>query len=242
MSIEARPRKADDTTTRSDVPTVDELWEATRRLFPVVPQEEQRTGILLLRELARGEPASIAQLAQALATSTETAEAFTRDSALSPLVHADKEGRIQGFFGLSVTPTHHQTTINKRKLWAWCAPDTLEHPELLGETAEIESRDPETDQLVRLTVSPARIEAVEPTGVVLSMRRPQTWDVTSAARIMASGCHFQFFFASRESGERWVAKHPGTFLLSLDEVFAFMKRFNQHMFGTELARRQSNAT
>lgn len=228
--------------TRSDITTADELWEAVRRHFPAVSQEEQRAGIVLLREVARGEPVAITQLARALGTSTEAAEAFTRDSALSPLVHADKEGRIQGFFGLSVTPTHHQTTMNKRKLWAWCAPDTLEHPELLGETAEIESRDPETGQLVHLTVSPARVEAVEPTGVVVSWRRPEAWDATSAAQIIASSCHFQFFFASRESGERWVAKHPETFLLSLDEVFAFMKRFNRHMFGTELARRQANAT
>lgn len=228
--------------TRSDITTADELWEAARHHFPVVSEEEQRAGLVLLREVARGEPVAICQLAQALGTSTETADAFTRDSALSPLVHADKEGRIQGFCGLSVTPTHHQTTINKRKLWAWCAPDTLEHPELLGESAEIESRDPETGQLVHLTVSPARVEAVEPTSVVVSWRRSETWDATSAARIIASGCHFQFFFASRESGERWVAKHPETFLLSLDEVFAFMKRFNRHMFGTELARRQANAT
>ncbi|MPY89490.1 MAG: alkylmercury lyase [Luteitalea sp.] len=220
--------------------TIDELWEAACCHFPVVSQEEQRAGIVLLRELAGGEPVTIAQLARALGTPTETAEALTRDSALSPFVHAGEEGRIQGFWGLSVTPTHHQLTVNGRKLWAWCAPDSLEHPELLGDTAEIESRDPETGQLIRLTVSPARVEAVEPTGAVVSMRRPETWNATSAARIMASACHFHFFFASRESGERWVAKHPETFLLSPDEVFAFVTRVNSHMFGTELARRRAN--
>jgi alkylmercury lyase len=228
--------------TRSDITTANELWEAARRHFPVVSQQEQRAGMLLLQELARGEPMTIARLARVLGTSTEMAEAFTRDSGLSPLVHTGEGGRIQGFYGLSVIPTHHQTTINKRKLWAWCAPDTLEHPELLGETAEIESRDPETGQSVHLVVSPTRMETVEPTGVVLSMRRPETWDVTSAARIIASGCHFQFFFASRESGERWVAKHPETFLVPLEEVYAFMRRFNQHMLGSELARRRVNAT
>jgi alkylmercury lyase len=227
--------------TRSDITTVDELWEAARRHFPPVSPEDQRAGLVLLLELAQGESVSIGQFAKVLGTSAEAAEAFTRESALSSLVYMGADGRIQGFYGLSVTPTRHQTTIHGRILWTWCAPDTLEHPELLGRTAEIMSHDPETGQVVHLTVSPDRIEAVEPTSVVMSMRRPEAWDVTSAAGIIASGCHYQFFFASRDSGERWVAKNPQTVLLSLGEVFAFMKRFNGHMFETELARRAGKA-
>jgi len=48
----------------------------------------------------------------------------------------------------------------------------------------------------------------EPAGVVLSMGRPETWDQSSAARVMATACHFIYFFASRASGERWQARHP----------------------------------
>jgi len=227
--------------TRNDTRTVDELWEAARRHFPVVSREEQRAGLVLLRELAGGEPVTIAQLARALDTPIETAEALTRNSALSPFVLAGEGGRIEAFWGLSVTPTPHQVTVHGRTLWAWCAPDTLEYAELLGAPTAIESRDPEAGQVIRLTMSPARVEAVEPTGVVGSLRRPEVWDATSAARIMTSACHFHFFFASRESGERWVASHPETFLLSLDEVFAFVRRIDRHMFGTELARRRANA-
>jgi alkylmercury lyase len=216
-----------------------ELWAAAARHFPLVSEEEQRVGIVLLRELTRGEPVTIAKLAQALGVPVEKAEVLTRDSALSPFVHTGEDGRIQGFYGLAVTPTHHQLMIGGRKGWAWCAPDNLEHPELLGDTAKVESRDRETGQLIRLTVSPARVEAAEPKGIVVSMRRPETWDATSDAGVMASACHFHFFFATRESGERWIVKHPGTFLLSLDEVYAFIKRCNRHMFGAELARRRA---
>jgi hypothetical protein len=193
-------------------------------------------------ELARGEPVTIAQLAGTLGVPTDAVEAFVTVSALSPFVDLGEDGQIQGFFGLSVKPTRHQFTFNGRKLWAWCGPDTLEHPELLGGPTAVESRDPETDEVIRLTVSPACVEALEPTGVVVSMRRPEkwNWDAKSAAQIMASACHFHFFFASRDSGERWVAKCSDTFLLSLDEVFEFVKRFNWHLFGTELARRRAN--
>jgi hypothetical protein len=37
-----------------------------------------------------------------------------------------------------------------------------------------------------------------------------------------------------------VANHVDTSLLSLDEVFEFVKRFNWHLFGTELARSRAN--
>jgi alkylmercury lyase len=227
---------------RNDIITADDLWEAACCHFPAVSREEQRIGLVLLRELARGEPVSIAQLARARGTPVEAAEALVTDAALSPFVHKDGGGRIQGFYGLSVTPTHHQLTINGRKLWAWCAPDTLLYPELFRASIAIETRDPETGELVRLTVSPDRIESVAPTNVVVSIRRPEAWDATSAGRVMATACHFHFFFASRESGEHWVAKHPETFLQSLAEVYAFMKRINAHLFGAELAQLRADVT
>lgn len=126
-------------------------------------------------------------------------------------------------------------------MWAWCAPDTLAYPELLRATATIETRDPETGELVRLTVSSDRIESVEPTAAVSSIRRPEVWDASSAARIIATACHFNFFFASRETGDRWVGKHPETFLQPLDEVYGFIKRLNAHLFGAELTRLRADA-
>lgn len=57
---------------------------------------------------------------------------------------------------------------------------------------------------------------------------------------MANFCHFVFFFTSRSSGERWMAKHPGTFLYSPDEAFALAKRLNARNFGPELARRKTS--
>lgn len=222
----------------NDVTTVDELWEAaTVRRAPAPSTEEQRVGMGMLRELARGEPVSIAQLAEALDSSVGAAEAFVRGSALTPFVQLAEGDQIQGFMGLSVTRTPHQFTVNGRTLWTWCAYDSLFLPELLGNTARIESPDPETQQPNHLTVSPVRIEAVEPTGMVASMVRPQTWDVASVARIRQSVCSLTFFHASHTTGERWQAKHPETILLSLDEAFAFGKRSNAHRFAAELARR-----
>lgn len=224
--------------TGKSLKTLDELWEAA---VPSPSPEEQRAGLVLLGELAKGEPVTVAQFAEALGGPVSAAEAVLKASPLRPLVHAGEDGRVVGFFGLSTARTHHRFSIHGRTLWANCAGDSLILPELLGETADVESRDPESGQLVRLTISPTRVEAVEPQDVTVSWMGPDTVDFTSATRIIATACHFIFFFASRASGERWVAKHPGKLLLSLDEVFAFGKRFNAHVFGRALKRRRVDA-
>lgn len=216
---------------QTNITTVDELWEAAAARLPKFSPEEQRAGISLLRELAQGEPVHVTQWAQALGTPIAEAEALLRSSPLSPYVQMDEDGRVVGFWGLSTVRTHHQLTIDDRTLWAWCAVDTLFLPVLLGETARIESRDPEGGERVRLTVAPEGIESHDPKGVVVSVNSPGAWDHSSAERVIATTCHFVFFFTSRASGERWVAKQPNTVLVSLEEAFELGKRGNAHVFG-----------
>jgi alkylmercury lyase len=222
--------------TQKTTPTLDQLWEAMAPRLPTLTPEEQRAGIVLLRELALSDPVTAAQLARALGATSADAKTLLERSALNPFVYTDEQGRVVGFLGLAARPMHHRFALSSRALWTWCAGDSLFLPELLDETAEVESRDPEGGELIRLTISPARVEAVDPEGVVVSMMRPDTPDFTSAARIMATACHFIFFFGSWAAGERWVARHPGTWLLSLNEAFEFGKRFNARLFATELGR------
>jgi hypothetical protein len=77
-----RPRKETIDMTRDDNTAVDDLWEAARWRLPALSPEEQRAGIVLLRELARGEPVAIADLGRALGTSIDTTEALTKGSSL----------------------------------------------------------------------------------------------------------------------------------------------------------------
>jgi hypothetical protein len=82
---------------------------------------------------------------------------------------------------------------------------------------------------------------VEPKDVTVSFLLPDTVDFRSATQIMATACHHIFFFGSRSSGDRWVAKRPGKVLLSLEEAFAVAKRLNAQVFNTELGRRHAGA-
>src|SRR3989454_9218524 len=114
-------------------------------------------------------------------------------------------------------------------------------PEILGKRARVVSPDPDTGELVQLVLTPDEIESAEPQNAVVSFLLPDARDFdTSAANVMATFCNFVFFFASRTSGGRWVAKHPGTHLYALDEALALAKRLNARNFASELARRRAD--
>lgn len=220
--------------------TFDQLWEAAVERLPEFSPAEQRAGMALLTQLTRGEPVPAAQLAQALGIEEAEAEHYLQDSGISLLVHSDDEGSALGFFGLSTVPTDHRFIVNGRNLWTWCAADTLFLPELLGATASVESKDPVTGEPITLTVSPTTVETSQPDGIVVSMNSPETWETTSAVRLIVTACHFIHFFGSPESGRQWTKSHPDTVLLPLDEACAYGRRQNSRMFGAVLAERASS--
>ncbi|HYT81931.1 MAG TPA: organomercurial lyase [Gemmatimonadales bacterium] len=223
--------------TPNNIPPVDQYWDALAKVLPTFTPEEQRAALTLYRELAKGQPVDAAQQGRALGVTPAEARGLLDGSSLKAFVYPDDEGRVVGFGGLAAAPMHHRFEVNGRTVWTWCAWDALFMPERLGKRARIVSTDPETGEPVRLVVTSNEIEAAEPEDAVVSFLLPEAQDFdTTAANVIAKFCHFVFFFASRASGERWVAKHPGTFLYSLNEAFGLAKRVNARTFGSELAR------
>jgi alkylmercury lyase len=218
-----------------NAPRLDEYWTALADALPELSPEHQKVAVVIYRELAKGDPLGPESLAAALAVSPQAAREQIARGPLRALVYSDAEGRVAGFGGLAATPMHHEFRLGDRKLWTWCAWDSLFIPRVLGETAEVTSRDPETAEIVRLTVSPRSIERVRPEGAVVSFLFADAQDFDrSAANVMAKFCHRVFFFASAESGERWTAKNPGTFAYSTDEAFELGRRLTARLFGLEL--------
>jgi alkylmercury lyase len=201
-------------------------------------REEQPIAVALYRELAKGKAVDADQFGRALGVSPDESRALLARDAIKSFIYPDSEGRVLGFGGLAAAPMHHRFEVRGRMLWTWCAWDSLFIPEILGCEAGVTSPDPENREIVRLLVTPDRVGSVVPSEAVVSFIRPeaQAFD-TSAANVMAKFCHFIFFFSSRQSGERWITKHPGTFLYSLEDAFTLAKRFNARSFGPELARR-----
>lgn len=220
-----------------NIPSLEEYWQALEIHLRHFSPEEQHAAVALYRELAKGRAVDATQLGQALGISAAQAHALLHRDSIRPFAYFDDRGCVLGFGGLATAPMHHSFEVDGRSLSTWCAWDSLFIPEILGRTARVSSPDPESGEVVRLVVTPDMIESVEPDNAVVSFVLPDAEVFgTSAANVMAKFCHFIFFFASRSSGERWVAKHPGTFLYSLDDAFALAKRFNDRSFGLELAR------
>lgn len=219
-----------------EIPTVDQYWETLVPHLRSFSPEEQRAAVALYRELAKGKAVGADQLAVALGLSGAETRALLDRDAIKAFIYPDAEGRVLGFGGLAAATLHHRLEVEGRSLWTWCAWDSLFIPEILGRPARVTSPDPQNREIVRLTVTPERIESVEPSDAAISFVLPEAQTFgTSAASVMASFCHFIFFFASRAPGERWTAKHPGTFLYSLDDAFALAKRLNAANFGAALA-------
>ena len=93
---------------------------------------------------------------------------MTQTLARWPNVRRDEQGRVEAFGGLSLRPTEHHFDVEGRRLYTWCAWDTLFLPALLDEQALLESNCPLTDVRASLTVAPELVLASQPEEVWVS--------------------------------------------------------------------------
>jgi alkylmercury lyase len=198
------------------------------QLWPPLGLAEQRLSLELYRLLALGLPVPRATLARQtgipIATVSQILDGW-------PGVFSDPQGNIAGYWGLALPEAYkspHRLTIGDRTLSAWCAWDTLFLPQLLGHAAEVESVSPVSGAIVRLTVTPERVERVEPAGAQMSFLLPE--EAAVQKNVVTAFCHFIHFFPSRQSGETWVKQHPETFLLSIDEAQVVARQRNQALY------------
>ncbi len=219
---------------------VDRYWLSLDEALPVFTEDEQVAAIALYRELAKGAAVTPHQLAGALGVTSVETEALLSRPSIRALSYLDDDGGVLGFGGLAAAPMAHRLQIDGRTLWTWCAWDSLFIPEILGEEARVESRDPRTGNMIRLTVGPDGVRASEPEAPVVSFVAADAEQFNrSAENVMGSFCHFVFFFESRASGEAWTAENAGTFILSLDEAAELAHRLNRRTWGEALESRAS---
>jgi alkylmercury lyase len=160
--------------------------------------------------LARGKAASPEEIAAASGKSPEEVRAALERF---PSAEWDEQGRVVGL-GLTLQLTPHRLELEGRTLFAWCALDALLFPALLGRPASIESPCRGTGDPVRIEVTPAGIETVEPPSAVVSIMVAR--DLANFRRVSCSNTHF---FSSQESASRWLEKHPEATILPAEEAF-----------------------
>jgi hypothetical protein len=88
------------------------------------------------------------------------------------------------------------------------------------------------DTEITLTVTATGPTEVTPRDAVVSLLLP---DGEFGPDVIQRFCEFVHFFASPQDSERWVAEHPGTFLLSVDDAYRLGQLTNRAGFGGALA-------
>ncbi len=190
------------------------IAEAINRARPDTDETDARIIDALYRLLGQGKPVAHADLS---AVTGLAENEIVHRIGKWPGVYRDDRAHVIGFWGLTVAEMPpHEIILDGRKMWAWCAWDTLFLPRRLGESLDVHSVCPVTGRAISLRVSPKAVEAVDPDEVVVSFLEPnRPFD----ADVIGSFCHYVHFFANTEAGEKWTSEHPGTFLISLEEAF-----------------------
>lgn len=210
-------------------PDPEALSRVMAGVFPAMDSGEQKIALTLYRLLAVGEPVSPARIALQSGLPVDRVNAALKDW---PGVFLDADQRVTGFWGLSLQETTHRLELDGKKLYTWCAWDTLFIPELLGSAAQITSACPVTGKEIRLVVSPAGIETVNLEQVVVSFLLPEESEFQE--NIVTSFCHFVYYFAGHIVAEQWSATHPGTFVLSLADAFRVGQLLNAARYNRTL--------
>lgn len=183
-------------------------------------KDDARLLLQVIRRLAHGHPITMEQVDQdiaALGLVKEKAHQLLRE-----VTERDAADQIVGAMGLSLSEHPHRLSVAGVSLSAWCALDTLFLPALLQQTITIESPSPVTHRLIRLRVSPERVEEVNPASAAVSvvLADPSQENMASVEAIWGAFCTHVHFFASREEGEQWANGRDDIVLLTVEEGFA----------------------
>ncbi len=207
---------------------LDRLAERFVQLFPALNEVSRRVALQAYGLLAKGTPVSKEALAEAAGVSLQ---------ALQEIMHGwpavfYEDDAIIGFWGLTPRPfSKHRFRVEGRDLYTWCAWDTLFIPTLLGKTAQVESPDPATGAITRLTVTPEGIESQQPAGAVMSFLEPNE---KMMGDIVTRFCQYVYFFSSVETAGAWIDANPGTSLMTLSDGFELGRKKNLARFGDAL--------
>jgi alkylmercury lyase len=168
--------------------------------------------------LANGYPVPPDEVAVRLRISSDSVTAALEEIG----AEFDKEGNIVGF-GLTLVPTRHVYEVDGRKLYTWCAADALGFPVVLKQNANIESPDLVTGEKIRISVTPDRVEKIDPKSAVVSWVK--NIDVKN---IRGSGCNNCNFFSSQETATIWIADHPDQTIYPVNDIYKTLKKIYLH--------------
>lgn len=166
----------------------------------------------ILRILAEGRPATVDELASVI---SQPAEHITEMLRRVRPIELDSDGSVLGL-GLTLLPTAHRVQLPGRQhlLFAWCAPDALILPSVIGERARVTSPCHVTDQPITVELSSEAVTSVDPpTAVVSFILSPDRAD------LRGTGCDHQNLFWSEKAAAEWLVTHPDGEVIPVAQAF-----------------------
>jgi alkylmercury lyase len=142
-----------------------------------------------------------------------------------PSIERDERGRVVGA-GLTTRETQHSFEVEGRRLFTWCALDTLIFPIVIGSPARVSSPCAASGAPVTLEVTPDGVRSVAPAGSVVSIALAggDSCDVRRAF------CDHVHFFASDAAAAEWRARYPDGVVMPVGDAFMLAKSLAAHVF------------
>ena len=205
--------------------SVDAIDAALAAATPALDEGARRLTAAVVRLLAAGEPVSVPAAAAGAGMPASRAGQLLRSW---PGAFWGDRGQVPGFWGLALAPMPHRIRRAGTGLHAWCAWDPLFLAQVIGDL-QVATADPVSGEAINYHLADnGAITAASHPHTVLSFLSPgRPWD----DEVMTTFCHYVWHFTGPATAQRWIAAHPGTFVLSLDPATELARRHAARSFG-----------
>ncbi|MGH2948364.1 MAG: organomercurial lyase [Solirubrobacteraceae bacterium] len=169
-------------------------------------------------ELATGKPVDPARVAALAGLPLDRTIAVLRYGEWDPAGE-----RLVGF-GLTSIETPHHVDMGEVTMWAWCAPDALFIPSMIGKAARIESPCAATGEPIHIRTTPAGVERVEPASAVVS--------TVSSDLLVTQGrqvCNASNLYRDAEAASDWLAANPNGMVLPVVDTYDLYREVDRRL-------------
>jgi len=162
--------------------------------------------------LAKGQPVTVTSIVSACGENQE----IVKETLRLGRAQRDQFGSVVGLSGFGLGPTTHRIEVDGVVLFGCCALFSLMIPSLVAQEVKIESVDPITRQLVRLTARPDGFVKADPIDAAGSFVTAEQEALD--ADIGASFCSHINYFVSPESARKFVLENDNRQIVSIREL------------------------
>lgn len=189
--------------------------------------ETSRLAVGIYRLLGRGAPVDLMTLARRLEMTSEDCRKAI--GAIRPsAIDIDDDGRIVAFGGLSLAATAHRFRLADCELFTWCTFDAFFLPEILNQTAILETHCPVTKEAIVVDLAPTAVAAVSPQSAVMSMVAPERQAYVENLR--GAFCSHVRLFRDPGAFESWAASRTDVAMLTLDAATELARERNRQRY------------